>query len=92
MLLKITGSGLRANCSEVRVEYDRWIGLDEPAGKDLLKKLQIIGMVEWKTTSKPTGRLAMIVSNPDVSHCIRLVKHVLFQHFAEATIQSIYPR
>ena len=92
MLLKIMGIGLRSDCSEILVEYDQWIGLDEPTGIELLKKLQIIGVVQWSASSKPMGRLDLIVTNANVSHCIRLIKHVLFQHFPDATIQAMYPR
>ncbi len=92
MLLKIMGLGLRSDYSEIGVEYDQWLGLDETAGIELLKKLQIIGVIQWSVTSKPIGRLDLIIKNPDISHSIRLVKHVLFQHFPDATIQAIYPR
>lgn len=92
MLLKITGSASRADCCEISVDYDHWIGLDEPAGTDLLKKLQIVGVVQWRADNKPAGRLSLVVAHPNVSHSIRLVKHVLFQHFMDATIQAMYPR
>jgi hypothetical protein len=91
MLLKITGSGLRSDCCEISVEYDHWIGLDEPAGTELLKKLKIVGVMQWRASDKPAGRLSLMVSHPNVSHSIRLIKHVLFQHFTEATIHATYP-
>lgn len=92
MLLRITGLSLRSDYSEILVEYDQWIGVDEPAGVELLKKLQIIGVVQWKASSKPAGQLTLVVANANVSHSIRLIKHVLFQHFPEAIVQAIYPR
>jgi hypothetical protein len=92
MLLRITGRALRADCSEVVVEFDQWIGLDDRSGTDLLRKLQIVGVVQWRTSSQPTGRLTMVLHHAVVPSCIRLVKHVLFQHFPEATIQAMYPR
>jgi hypothetical protein len=91
MLIKIRGINRRADCCEVRVEYDQWIGLDEPQGLDLLKKLRIVGVTQWQASAKPAGRLDLMVPGSQVAPCIRLIKHVFFQHFPDATVQALYP-